>query len=123
MLLSPPIIKDLTGFPYTRKARRFVASGGPGARSILSDLFSTMQSEIRYGKATSISLVKRPQYWGTELTRTPTAEQVEDPEGGKRFFIGKNQAGRQPPRAIVPRRLAAPGAKRRFFGLSVRKVT
>jgi hypothetical protein len=41
-----------------------------------ADLASVSASYITYGKATSPSLIKRPELWAREGKRVPTAEQL-----------------------------------------------
>jgi len=50
-----------------------------GSRSIYADLISVMGSQLKYGKATSASLVKRPGVWkyaNNAIGFVPTAEQL-----------------------------------------------
>jgi hypothetical protein len=57
------------------------ASRGGGVRSLRSDLLNTMRSQIRYGKATSISsrnLIENPELWSGEFGQVKTLEQLKD---------------------------------------------
>jgi hypothetical protein len=50
----------------------------PTARSMYADLLSATVSELKYGKVTHPSLVRRPELWVGEVTgRVPTVEQIK----------------------------------------------
>lgn len=77
---KPPIklLPSMPGFIPERPRRKLPKAASyqvSGARNIYSDLISVMASEVKYGKATHPSLVRRPQLWAGEATgRVPTVE-------------------------------------------------
>jgi hypothetical protein len=59
-----------------------------GERSLYADLISVTQSQLRYGKATSPSVIKRPSVW--KYTRNlagfvPTVEMLQRKGRGYRY--------------------------------------
>jgi hypothetical protein len=71
---------------FYEKKKRLKFTGAPAfrvstaPRSMYSDVFSVMQSQLEYGTATSPSLRKRPSVWKYErnlIGFVPTVEQME----------------------------------------------
>lgn len=104
LLPQPPTLRDLSGFPYYRAKRRYTQYTPVGVGGQYADLLSIMQSQSRYGKATSPSFTKRPYLWQTSMIRTPTVEMIEASKQAKPQY----KPNRQPPKAISIKKIQPP---------------
>ncbi len=75
---------DILGRKKKKKQQpTFKTPSTMGKRSVYADLFSIHASQVKYGRGTSPSMVKRPETWKYErggFGRIPTAEQLDKPK-------------------------------------------